>query len=193
MRVLSGTMPGAMKPEANGIMKESPQEYTARILSNVEGQDPRKVDASTAKKLARLIRGVPASKLRKRPAPGKWSVAQIIAHLADSEIARSWRMPQILAAPGTPIQAFDQDAWVATGHYEKRDPRKSIELFRMLREANLALLKSISPEQWNHHGMHEERGKETIAHMVRLFAGHDINHLRQIESILAGNKVKKQD
>jgi uncharacterized damage-inducible protein DinB len=182
-----------MKPEANGIMKESPQEYTARILSNVEGQDPRKVDASTAKKLARLIRGVPASKLRKRPAPGKWSVAQIIAHLADSEIARSWRMRQILAAPATPIQAFDQDAWVATGHYEKRDPRKSIELFRMLREANLALLKSISPEQWNHHGMHEERGKETIAHMVRLFAGHDINHLRQIESILAGNKVKKQD
>ena len=172
-------------------MKETPQEYTARILSNVEGRDPRKVDASTAKKLGRLIQGVPASKLRKRPAPGKWSVAEILAHLADSEIARSWRMRQILGAPGTPIQAFDQDAWMTTGHYEKRDPRKSIELFRTLREANLALLKSLSPEQWNHHGMHAERGKETIAHMVRLLAGHDINHLKQIEGIL-GQGVKEK-
>ena len=94
------------------------------------GQDPLKVEAGTAKKLERLIKGVPASRLRKRPAPGKWSVAEILAHLADSEVVRGWRMRQILGAPGTPIQAYDQDAWAMAGRYEKRDPRISVELFR---------------------------------------------------------------
>jgi hypothetical protein len=169
-------------------MQETPQEYTQRMLQNSKGLDPLKVEAGTPKKLERLIKGVPASKLRKQPAPGKWSVAEILAHLADSEIVRGWRMRQILGAPGTPIQAFDQDAWAAAGHYEKRDPRKSLETFRALREANLALLKSLTKEQWNHHGMHAERGVETIEHMSCMMAGHDINHLSQVERILGANK-----
>ncbi|HYS22766.1 MAG TPA: DinB family protein, partial [Candidatus Eisenbacteria bacterium] len=89
-------------------MKETPQDYTKRILGNVEGQNPLKILAGTSKKLDRLIKGVPASKLRKRPAPEKWSVAEILAHLADVEIAVGWRLRQILGAPGTPIQAYDQ-------------------------------------------------------------------------------------
>ena len=67
-------------------MTETPQQYTQRILSNAEGQDPVKVQSATNKKLVRLIEGVPAAKLRKRPAPEKWSVADILAHLADVEI-----------------------------------------------------------------------------------------------------------
>src|SRR6202140_3347501 len=118
-------------------MSETAQQYTQRILANAQGQDPIKLQSATAKKLERLVKGVPAAKLRKRPAPGKWSVAEILAHLADSEMVRGWRMRQILGAPGAPIQAFDQDAWAISGHYEKRDPRKSVELFRGLREANL--------------------------------------------------------
>jgi hypothetical protein len=171
-------------------MPETPQEYIQRILGNLEGQDPLKVEAATAKKLERLIKGVAASKLRWRPAPGKWSVAEILAHLADTEIVRGWRMRQILGAPGTPIQAFDQDAWAAAGHYENRDPRKSLETFRVLREANLALLKSLSKEQWKTYGMHAERGQETIEHISRMMAGHDINHTRQVERIVAARKVK---
>jgi hypothetical protein len=169
-------------------MQETPQEYTQRMLRNTKGLDPLKVEAGTGKKLERLIKGVPASKLRKRPAPEKWSVAEILAHLADSEIVRGWRMRQILGAPGTPIQAFDQDSWAAAGHYEKRDPRKSLEQFRVLREANLALLKSLTTEQWKHHGIHAERGEESIEHIVRMNAGHDINHTRQIERILEAKK-----
>jgi DinB superfamily len=92
----------------------------------------------------------------------------------------------ILGAPGTPIAAFDQDAWVTSGHYAKRDPHKSVEQFRVIREANLALLKSLTPEQWKHYGTHAERGQESIERIVQMFAGHDINHLRQIEGILAG-------
>ena len=97
-------------------------------------------------------------------------------------------MRLILGAPGTPIAAFDQDAWVTSGHYDKRDPRKSVEQFRVSREANLAMLKSLTPEQWKHYGMHSERGQETIEHIVRMFAGHDINHLQQIEGILAAKR-----
>ncbi len=165
-------------------MSETPQQYTQRMIANAQGQDPVKVQSATNKKLARLIKGVPTAKLRKRPAPGKWSAAEVLAHLADVEIVVGWRMRSILGAPGTPIQAFDQDAWVVAGHYEKRDPHKSIELHRVVREANLAVLKSLSPEQWKHCGQHSERGQESIEHIVRMMAGHDVNHIAQIERIL---------
>ena len=165
-------------------MNETPQQYTQRIIANVDGKQPLAVQAATAKKLERLIKGVPASKLRKRPAADKWSVSEIAAHFADVEIVVGFRMRLILGAPGSPVAAFDQDSWVTSGHYEKRDPRKSVEQFRVLREANLALLKSLTPEQWKHHGMHAERGQETIEHVVRMLAGHDLNHLQQIERIL---------
>ena len=83
-------------------MSETAQQYTQRILANAEGQDPLKLQAATPKKLARLIKGVPAAKLRKRPAPEKWSVAEILAHLADVEIVVGWRMR---SHPGTPRNA----------------------------------------------------------------------------------------
>lgn len=171
-------------------MSETAQQYTQRILANAQGQDPIKVQAATNKKLVRLIRGVPTSKLRKRPAPEKWSVAEILAHLADVEIVIGWRMRSILGNPGTPVQAYDQNAWVISGHYEKRDPRKSIELQGVVREANLALLKSLSADQWKQFGHHAERGQESIEHIVRMVAGHDINHIHQIEGILTPTKLK---
>jgi hypothetical protein len=169
-------------------MPETAQQYTRRILSNALGQDPIKIQSKTNRKLGRLIKGVPTAKLRKRPAPEKWSVAEILAHLADVEIVIGWRMRSILGDPGTHVQAYDQNAWVTAGHYEKRDPHKSIELHRVVREANLALVKSISPAQWKHFGQHAERGQESIEHIVRMVAGHDINHVLQIERILEANK-----
>jgi len=169
-------------------MTETPQEYIKRMLGNVEGRDALRVQGSTAAKLAKLVKGVAPARLKKRPVPGKWSVAEILAHLADTEIVGSWRIRSILGAPGTPIQAFDQDAWVTAGHYEKRDPKKSIEQFRALREANLALYRTLTPEQWKHHGMHAERGVESVEDIVRMFAGHDVNHMRQIEAILKNGK-----
>jgi len=162
-------------------MNETAQQYIQRITAHVEGKQPLAVLAATAKKLERRIKGVPAGKLRKRPAADKWSIGEIVAHLADAEIVIGFRLRMVLGAPGTPITAYDQDSWVTSGHYEKRDPRKSLELFRVVREANLALLKSLTAEQWKHYGMHSERGQETVEHIVRMTAGHDLNHLRQIE------------
>ena len=166
-------------------MNETAQQYVDRITAHVEGKQPLTVQAATAKKLGRLIKGVPTSKLRRRPAADRWSVCEIVAHLDDAEIVTGFRLRMILGAPGTPIAAYDQDAWVTSGHYEKRDPHKSVEQFCVVREANLALLESLTPEQWKHYGMHSERGQETIEHIVRMTAGHDINHLQQIDRILA--------
>jgi DinB superfamily len=165
-------------------MKETGQQYTQRILSYVEGKEPLSVQAETAERLERLIEGVTTAKLRMRPAPEKWSVSEIIAHLADGEIVGGFRVRFILGSPGSAVVAYDQDRWVVSGHYEKRDPQKSVELFRVLRDANLALLASLEPEQWKRYGVHSERGQESIEHIVRMFAGHDINHLQQIERIL---------
>jgi hypothetical protein len=169
-------------------MKETIQEYVQRIQEKVSGQDPLKVQAGTAKKLAKLIQGKSPAKLRKRPAPEKWSATEIIAHLADVEIVQGWRIRSILGAPGTSVQAYDQDAWAVAGHYNKRDPRKSLEQFRVLRETNLSLLKALRPEQWRHHGVHSERGEESIDRIVQLVAGHDINHIEQVEAILVRRK-----
>src|SRR5580698_1933799 len=162
-------------------MQETAQQYTQRILGYVAGKNAFKVQSETPKRLAALIKKVSPAKLRKRPAANKWSVTEILAHLGDAEIVTAWRIRSILGAPGTPIQAYDQDAWVAAGRYSERNPRQCLEVFRAVREANLMALK---PEQWKHHGMHSERGEETIERILHMMAGHDLNHLQQIEHIL---------
>jgi uncharacterized damage-inducible protein DinB len=164
-------------------MKETTQQYIHRIMGNVQGKNPLKVQKSTAKKLEKAIRRLSKKELRRRPAPGKWSIAEILAHLADGEVVASWRMRLILGSNGAPVQSFDQDAWAKTFRYENQDPKQSLRTFRILRESNLALLKSVPRKLWQNHGMHSERGKETISHIVEMFAGHDLNHVRQVEKI----------
>lgn len=169
-------------------MPETAQEYTQRILGHVDGQDALKVQGTTAGKLKKAIHGLTPKQLKSRPAPQKWSVAEILAHLADAEVVASWRMRFVIGANGTVIEAFDQDVWAAAFQYGKRDAKQSLEVFRVLRENNLAMLKALPVEAWDYYGMHKERGKETVAHMARMFAGHDTNHLKQVEAIAAGFK-----
>jgi hypothetical protein len=176
-------------------MQETAQQYTQRILGQIEGQDAIKVQRATAANLKKLVRGLTPRQLKWKPQPGKWSIAEIVAHLADVEIVIGWRMRSIIGASGTTIQPFDQDAWASAFQYSKRDAKQSVDFFRVLRENNLAMLKALAPEAWDFYGMHLERGKETIAHVVRMLARHDTNHLLQIESIVAhlkGAKKKKR-
>ena len=169
-------------------MQETVEQYKQRIMGYLGDQNPLRVQSKTAGQIERLVKRVPTGKLRKRPAPGKWSVAEILAHLADSEIVVGYRMRSILGAPGTPIAAFDQDKWAEAENYAQRDPKMSLRVLFTLREANLALLKSLRAEQWRHFGIHSERGEESIERIAQMMAGHDINHLRQIEVILAVKK-----
>ncbi len=178
-------------------MQETAQQYIQRILGHVEGQDAIKVQRTTAAKLKKLTQGLTSTELKWKPEPGKWSIAEIVAHLADAEIVASWRMRSVLGSNGTPIQPFDQDVWASVFQYGKRDVGQSIEVFQVLRANNLAMLKALPPESWDNYGMHAERGKESIAHLARMFAGHDTNHILQVAGIAgrlksASQKKKKQ-
>lgn len=170
-------------------MRETIREY---IEGFIAGKDPLWVQGGTAKQLAALLKRASRAKLCKRPAPDKWSVSEIVAHLADAEIVIGWRVRSILGSPGLPIQAFDKDAWVTAGHYDKRSPQKSLELFRVVREANLALYKTLSSEQWKHYGVHSERREESVERILFFIAGHDLNHLAQIETILRNKGRSKR-
>jgi uncharacterized damage-inducible protein DinB len=169
-------------------MQETVEQYKQRIMGHVNGQNPLKVQAATAGKIEKLIKGVPKARLKKRPAPGKWSVGEILAHIVDTEIVAGYRMRSILGAPGTPIPAFDQDKWAEAENYGKQDPRLSLEVYRTVREANLRLMKSLRPEQWKHFGIHAERGEESVERLSQMMAGHDLNHLGQIVAILTPKK-----
>ncbi len=169
-------------------MAETAEQYRQRMFSHINGKDPLKMQAAAPARLAKLLKGVTPAKARKRPAPGKWSIAEIVAHIADTELVVGYRIRAILGEPGTQIIGFDQDVWVTALHYDKRDLKKSYEQYRTLREANVALLKSLAPEQRKHHGMHSERGPESVETIVKMMAGHDINHFQQIERILAAKK-----
>jgi uncharacterized damage-inducible protein DinB len=174
-------------------MQETPQQYTQRILGNLNGKEPLRIQQDTPKKLQKVIKPLNKTQLARRPEPDKWSIAEILAHLADAELVGSWRMRLIIGSNGVPIQAFDQDVWAEIFAYSRRDPKLSLETFRVLRENNLRMLKALPKDLWENYGMHQERGKETIAHIVRMFAGHDLNHLAQVEKIAkqSGRKQKR--
>jgi hypothetical protein len=169
-------------------MQETVDQYRQRILSFLNGRDPTKMQAAAPAKLAKLLKGISPARARKRPAPGKWSIVEIVAHLADAELVGGYRIRAILGAPGCQVIGFDQDVWVTALHYDKRNLGKSFAQYRALRDANLGLLKTLTPEQWKHHGVHNERGAETIDTIVRMFAGHDLNHFQQIERIRTAKK-----
>jgi uncharacterized damage-inducible protein DinB len=169
-------------------MKETPQEYTKRIRGYVDSKDPLKIQKSTAKKLQKLIKPLSKKQMKRCPGPGQWSIAEILAHLSDAEVVGSWRLRVILGNSGLPIQAYDQEVWAKTFNYAERDPKESLRVFRVLRDNNLELLKGIPRELWENHGMHAERGKETISRIVEMFAGHDLNHLQQVEKIAKAAK-----
>lgn len=164
-------------------MQETPQQYIQRMMGLVESKDPREIYKTTAATLGKLVEGLDREKLTKRPEPEKWSISEVLAHLADGEVVGAWRLRSVLGKNGTTIQSFDQDAWAKTFRYEQQDPKASLETFRVLRASNVALLDSIPAKLWDNYGTHEERGKETVAHIVEMYAGHDLNHLRQVEAM----------
>lgn len=166
-------------------MPETQAQYKARILRHVGGREPLSLLAAAPDTLAALLTAVPPALAALHPAPGKWSVQEIVAHLADDELVGAYRIRLILAAPGTAIQAFDQDQWAETGRYADTDLARSLALFRALREANLALWHRLSPAEWERAGVHAERGMESIRDIATYYAGHDLNHFAQIEAILA--------
>jgi len=164
-------------------------EYASRLAGYVEGKDPIEMQRAAPRRLAPLIAGVTDEKLRRRPASGKWSTVEILAHLAEDELATSWRYRQMIEHPGETLLGFDQDEWARRGDYALWKAGEALELFRLLREANLRFLATLSPEEWESAGNHAERGRLTVRELARHMAAHDINHILQIEQqLLAGER-----
>ena len=165
---------------------ETPMQYKARILALMEGKEPVAVQRKTYPEITGLIAGVAVDKLGERPAPGKWSVAEVLAHLAEAEIVSTWRYRQMLEHDGCTLPGFGQELWADLGEYGTRDLEESLEQFRLLRDANLRMFDRLTPEQWQRHGVHTERGPMTLHDLAVQIAGHDINHVAQIRAILRG-------
>lgn len=165
-------------------MPETAAQYRRRLEGYVEGADPLRIQQLTPARLARLIEGISAQKLRRRPARDKWSIVEILAHLAEDEFASSWRYRQMIEHDGVTLFAFDQELWAGLSNYATWNAHEALELFRLLRAANLRMLRALSPEHWEHSGSHVERGTLTVRDLARHMAAHDINHTKQIEALL---------
>ena len=136
--------------------------------------------------LAQLISGVHDDVLHRRPAPGKWSVVEIIAHLAEDELSSSWRYRQMIEHDGAALLGFDQELWERLGDYASWTTRDALDMFRLLRQANVSLLSRLAPAEWERSGTHAERGRLTVRSLATHMVGHDANHFAQIQRILAG-------
>ena len=144
---------------------------------------PLETIAATPARLRELVAAIGPARLTPLPAPGKWSARDIVCHLADTEIAFGFRLRQALAEPHHVIQPFDQDLWAA--RYGDADIQLALNLMEAVRAANLALLRSLTAADLAKPVTHPERGLMTLATVLETMAGHDRNHIRQIEAIAA--------
>jgi hypothetical protein len=152
-------------------------------------QEPLKVISITPRKLEKVMEELGSERMDQPSAPGKWSAREIVCHLADTELAFAFRLRQTLAEDNHVIQPFDQDKWAAPYSAESLtappayDAREALTTFCAIRNWNLALLRSVTPEQRTKPATHPERGPMTFWTIVETMGGHDINHLNQLEAI----------
>jgi hypothetical protein len=144
---------------------------------------PLDVISQTARRLGHLLDTVGIEHVDASPAPGKWSVRDILSHLADSEVVFAFRLRQALAEDHHVIQPFDQDQWAKS--YTAYSASAAQGTFSAVREWNLALIRSVSPAAFGKPVTHPERGVMTFQTVLETMAGHDLNHIQQIERIAA--------
>lgn len=122
--------------------------------------------------------------LEGRPGPGRWSVREILHHLADSEMTAAVRLRVLLAEDRPAIRGYDQDQFARTLHYD-RPHESSLELFRWAREATAELLELLTPDEWLREGTHSEAGAYGIERWLETYAGHAHKHARQVSEARA--------
>ena len=162
---------------------ENARTYVAAVLDLVGNRDPLDVLRATPAALERTVNTLSPEQIRKPEAPGKWAIRDVLQHIADSELVWAYRVRLVLAQERPALTGYDQDLWSQRLAYDKANPREAIDEFQILRRANLRLIERASPADLKRVGVHAERGDESLEHMIRLYAGHDLLHLRQIERI----------
>ncbi|HUJ21006.1 MAG TPA: DinB family protein [Bryobacteraceae bacterium] len=141
--------------------------------------------------LAVVLTGVYGDETDFTPAPGKWSVRQIIAHLADTELVAAHRFRQVIAEDNPTLVAYNQNAWATNLDYARRQPKQSLETFRRLRAENYDLLKALPEAAFERSGTHTERGQQTLRQMLDTFADHVESHARQMQALRDDYKKAK--
>ncbi len=168
---------------------EDAQAYSAALLDLLGDRDPLAVLREMPEALRAAIDGLSAVELARPEAPGKWSIGEVVDHLTDSELVGSFRFRMVLTQDRPALPGYDQDAWVRRLHPPAGDARKvaerALRRFTMLREANVELFERASPADRKRVGLHAERGEESLEHMMKLYAGHDLVHRNQLARIRA--------
>lgn len=143
------------------------------------GRDALGVIEETAGRLGRVLEGVSVEAADVPLAPGNWSLREVMAHLADCEIAWGWRLRQVLAEDGPVLQPFDQDKWAQV--YGGYSLAEAWACWKGLRAWNVALVRGLSEAEKERGYVHPERGEETLWTVVEIMAGHDLHHLEGLE------------
>ncbi len=164
-----------------------------RYLSALEGRDPLESMRKAPKRLRKLLKGLSRKRLERRPGEGQWSIKEVLAHLADGEVVLGARIRMVAAMARPIIVGYDQDALVAGLAYDKVDAEELLANFAAVRAINVALLERLPDEAFARVGLHNERGEESLATMVFMYAGHDRLHEQQIErSSAAGGRRERK-
>ena len=162
---------------------EQARAYTAAVLDLLGSNDPMSVLHSTPDGLRSVVDHLTERELSRPEAPGKWSIRHVVRHLADSDLVWGYRVRMVLAQDRPILTGYDQDRWADRLRYDQAEVDVSVEEFSVLRRSNLGLIAAASPDDLERVGVHAERGEESVAHMIRLYAGHDLLHLRQLARI----------
>ncbi|MCC6318672.1 MAG: DinB family protein [Gemmatimonadaceae bacterium] len=166
-----------------GSTLEEGAKYTASLLELLGDRDPLAVWAESADAIDALTAGLSEADARRPEAPGKWCIAQVLSHLVDTEIVYGYRVRLIVAEDTPPIQGYDQDLWATRLHYTD-DPLETLRNeLRVLRGRNLRFARGLSATERARVGLHNERGPESVWHIIRLLAAHDLLHRNQIRRI----------
>jgi DinB family protein len=140
---------------------------------------------ATVPALVALVTGSPVDAFHRRPAPGEWTAATVVGHLADAELVHGVRLRIVLTAAEPVLTAYDEGAWATRFGPLDDDPTAVLARFRVLRDSNIAILETLTDQEWHKTGHHEERGQETVAAIVDRMVAHDSDHLDQIRAALA--------
>ncbi len=159
------------------------EEYVAMLRDALASRDPMEELGSMPEALARAVAGLTPEQEGTPEAPGKWSIRQVVQHLADSELVGGFRFRMVLAHEAPELPGYDQDRWAERLHYDEADLSTALSDFAVLRRANLRHLRRATPEDLQRVMRHSERGDEPLERMIWMYAGHDQVHLRQIARI----------
>ncbi len=178
-----GTPPSG-SPRHPGSASGTTAEYAAQLIARLGDREPIQYLEELPGAVRALVAGVDPELLLIPEAPDKWSVKDVLVHLLDSEVVYGYRMRFIVAQPEGQIAGYDQERWLRALRYREAQVDPALEALTALRHWNLTWIRTLGDEERARWGTHSERGVESVGHLIRLLAAHDMAHRTQIKRIL---------